>query len=88
MDGVYALQWGIDKILFNLLTAKASAAFYYMFVYVQFVLLTPLLFRLAQSRLRWVGWLVAPLSVLLFRYLPYALGVPVPVLVNDLWGVC
>lgn len=85
---VYALQWGIDKILFNLLTAKASAAFYYMFVYVQFVLLTPLLFRLAQSRLRWVGWLVAPLSVLLFRYLPYALGVPVPVLVNDFWGVC
>lgn len=86
---IYALQKGaLDKISCNLLTAKANAAFYYIFVYVQFVLLTPLLFRLAQSRLCWAGWLVAPLSVVLFRYVPYALGLPIPSLVNDFWSIC
>jgi len=68
---VYSLQRGVpDKILFNLFTTKACAAFYYVAVYVQFVLLTPLLCRLADSRFRHAGWLVAPISVVAFMYLP------------------
>ena len=68
---VYSLQRGApDKILFNLLTTKACAAFYYVAVYVQFVLLTPLLCRLADSRFRHAGWVVAPMSVVAFMYLP------------------
>lgn len=86
---LYALQKGApEKIFFNLITAKANAAFYYVFVYIQFVLLTPWLLRLAKSRMQWLGWLVAPFSVLLFRYLPAALGMTVPAIAEDLWNIC
>lgn len=86
---VYSLQRGApDKILFNLLTTKACAAFYYVAVYVQFVLLTPLLCRLADSRFRHAGWLVAPISVLAFMYLPQ-FGVCEPgEHMSLVWNIC
>ena len=86
---VYSLQRGApDKILFNLLTTKACAAFYYVAVYVQFVLLTPLLCRLADSRFRHAGWLVAPISVLAFMYLPH-FGVCEPgEHMSLVWNIC
>lgn len=58
----------IEKLPVNLLTAKAAAPMYYIFVYVQFVLLTPLLGRLARSRFQILGWFVAPISVIVFEY--------------------
>ncbi len=58
----------IESIPINLLTAKAAAPMYYIFVYIQFVLLTPLLGKLATSKYRYLGWFVAPLSVLFFKY--------------------
>ena len=58
----------IESIPINLLTAKAAAPMYYIFVYIQFVLLTPLLGKLATSKYRDLGWFVAPLSVLFFKY--------------------
>lgn len=58
---------GIGK---NLLSANATTPLYYIFVYIQFVLLTPLLCRLARSQYRYIGWLIAPISVLLFKYMP------------------
>ena len=86
---VYSLQRGApDKILFNLLTTKACAAFYYVAVYVQFVLLTPLLCRLADSRFRHAGWLVAPMSVVAFMYLPQ-FGVCEPgEHMSLVWNIC
>ena len=58
----------IGKLLANLLTAKAAAPMYYIFVYIQFVLLTPLLGKLATSKYQFIGWIVAPVSVLVFKY--------------------
>lgn len=86
---VYSLQRGApDKILFNLLTTKACAAFYYVAVYVQFVLLTPLLCRLADSRFRHAGWVVAPMSVVAFMYLPQ-FGVCEPgEHMSLVWNIC
>lgn len=52
----------------NLLTAQAAAPMYYIFVYMQFVLLTPWLGRLAKSKYRNLGWLIAPVSTLIFKY--------------------
>lgn len=54
----------------NLLCANATTTLYYIFVYIQFVLLTPLLGKLAKSPYRHLGWLIAPLSVILFKYIP------------------
>ena len=59
--------WALVK---NLLCANAATTLYYIFVYIQFVLLTPLLGKLAKSPYRQLGWLIAPLSVILFKYIP------------------
>ena len=50
------------SLLKNLLSANANVSLYYIFVYVQFVLLTPLIGRLAKSRYCFFGWLVSPVS--------------------------
>ncbi len=66
---VYTL---VDKkpreIPYNILTANAVYTLYYIPVYLQLVLLTPLVEKLATSRFRWTGLLVTPLSFLVFTY--------------------
>ena len=75
---IWTILYSLHAILFiddemicivkNLVTAQATDTMYYIFVYIKFVLLTPLLGRLAQSRYRHLGWLVAPISTLVFKY--------------------
>ncbi len=59
---------GLNMVPYYLLTAKATTPLYYIFVYVQFVLLTPLIGMLAKSRYQYIGWLIAPFSVVIFKY--------------------
>lgn len=66
---------GMSALLKNLLCANATTTLYYIFVYIQFVLLTPLLGKLAKSPYRHLGWLIAPLSVILFKYIPVFGGI-------------
>ena len=56
------------QIAKKLITAQAGGILYYIFVYIQFVLLTPWLGRLAKSKYRNLGWLIAPISTLIFKY--------------------
>lgn len=56
------------SIIKNLITARVTGHMYYIFVYIQFVLLTPLLSRLAKSKYRNFGWFIAPISVFIFKY--------------------
>lgn len=71
---IYSIQdiqsEGLSVLVKNLLFANATTTLYYIFVYIQFVLLTPLLSKLAKSRFRHLGWIIAPLSVVLFKYIP------------------
>ena len=57
-----------ENLSVNLLTAQAAAPMYYIFVYIQFVLLTPILGKLATSKYQFLGWLIAPISVIVFKY--------------------
>jgi surface polysaccharide O-acyltransferase-like enzyme len=66
---------GLLTLAKNLLCANATTTLYYIFVYIQFVLLTPLLGKLAKSPYRHLGWLIAPLSVILFKYIPVFGGI-------------
>ena len=66
---------GMSALVKNLLCANATTTLYYIFVYIQFVLLTPLLGKLAKSPYRHLGWLIAPLSVILFKYIPVFGGI-------------
>lgn len=70
----------------NFITAKAAATMYYIFVYIQFVLLTPWLAQLAKSKYRHWGWLVAPLSTLIFKYYSLLTGFELNKYVSLLWG--
>lgn len=77
--------WTPKAIALNLLTAKSAATMYYILVYIQFVLLTPLLGKLAKSKYQWLGWLVAPISVLIFKYYPLLTGFEYPSMIRILW---
>lgn len=68
---IYTLESGqFNKLLVNVLTTNAAAHLYYIFVYMQFVILTPLLIKLAKSRFSFLGWLVAPAFILAYKYIP------------------
>lgn len=85
---LYSLPHTTPKdLIVNLITARSSAMLYYIFVYIQFVLLTPLLGKLAKGKAQWVGWLVAPLSVLVFKYYWLLTGTHLNKYVSIAWGV-
>lgn len=69
----------------NLINATAAPTFYYILVYIQFVLLTPLLGRLAKSKYRHLGWFVAPISILIFKYYGLFTGVGYGSFVSLVW---
>lgn len=76
----------ILTIASNLITAKAAATMYYIFVYIQFVLLTPWLAQLAKSKYRHWGWLIAPISTLIFKYNGLLTGNELNIYVSLLWS--
>lgn len=80
------LHSGIKCIFINLLTAKASGPLYYIFVYIQFVLLTPLLGKLAKSKYQYIGWIIAPVSILIFKYYYLISGVVPNDYVSIIWS--
>ncbi|MGN0230972.1 MAG: acyltransferase [Muribaculaceae bacterium] len=66
----YASGVNLCAVVSELFTAQNTWHLYYILVYIQFVLLTPLLARLAKSRYMWIGICVSPLWVAVFLYLP------------------
>lgn len=72
---IYAVPSGFDGFLNNLLTGRSCAAFYYIFVYIQLVLLTPLICRLLKSKYSWGGWVITPVTIVLFRYVCNLMGI-------------
>ena len=70
----------------NLLTAKAAGTLYYIFVYIQFVLLAPFLSLLAKSKYRHLGWFVAPISILIFKYYGLLTGTQTSEFLKLLWS--
>ena len=77
---------GIPLLVKNLVTAKAETILYYIFVYIQFVLLTPLLGKLAKSKYRHLGWLIAPVSTLIFKYYGLLTGYEYHAYVSLFWS--
>ena len=62
------------SVLVSLVTARAAAPFYYVFVYCELTLLIPLIDRLAKSRFKYWGLLISPCEIILFRLLPILRG--------------
>lgn len=60
---------------------------YYIFVYIQFVLLTPLLAKLLKKKYWYLGFVVAPISLLIKYYLLFT-GITPHRYFSIIWGVC
>ena len=75
----------IGKLPENLLTAKVIVPMYYIFVYVQFVLLTPLIGKLAKSKCQFLGWFVTPVTVIIFNYYWLMTGMQLDPSVKLVW---
>lgn len=58
----------------NLVTGRAAAIMYYVFVYCEFTLLIPLIDLLAKSKYKYWGVVVAPLEIVLVRIIPMLVG--------------
>lgn len=78
---------GTSVLARNIITTEACYHLYYIFVYIQFVLLPPLLFWLAKSKYRNLGWIISPVSLLLFKYIPWFWGTTLNKYVAMAWSV-
>lgn len=76
-----------DRLLFNLATTQAASPLYYIFVYIQFALLTPLIAKLLTSKIRWIGWMISPVAILLAVYLPMISGKPYSDTFTLIWEI-
>jgi len=79
---------GLKAIIANLITTQAAGHLYYVFVYIQCVVLTPVLGKLARSNYRWLGWIIAPLSTIVFRYYYVLSGNTCNSYLSLFWSVC
>lgn len=75
-----------DLFPLYLFAAKAQCTMYYIFVYIQFVLLTPLIGKLAVSRYKNLGWFVSPLSIIAFKYYWLFSGQEINVYLDIFWS--
>ena len=87
---IYTLESGnIAKLLNNILMASGASHMYYILVYIQFVLLTPLLAVLAKSKYLHLGWFVAPIFIIFYKYIPLMGGYRLNGYVNmACWNAC
>lgn len=59
----------------SLLLGDSAAIMYYIFVYCEFTLLLPLIDRLAKSKYRYWGFVIAPAEIVVMRMIPTFLGI-------------
>lgn len=53
-----------------LILGNASAIMYYIFVYAEFTLLIPVIHKLANSKYKYIGFVIAPVEIIFMRTLP------------------
>ncbi len=54
-----------SSFFYNLIMGSATGPFYYIITYLQLVLITPLLSKIANSKYKYLGFLVTPLALIL-----------------------
>lgn len=75
---IYTVAAGsYDDFIVNFLTARCCSIYYYIFVYIQLVLLTPLIGRLIRSRYRRLGYAITPVALIVMQYVMTLAGSPV-----------
>lgn len=57
-----------QKYIVNFFTAGAAEPLYYVFMYIQLILLTPLLIKLSKSKYKWLGFTVSPIWSIIYYF--------------------
>lgn len=82
----------IVHLVYNLLTAESAPHLYYLVVYSEFVLITPILLKISNSRTRYFPLFLQPITIVLFKYIPILLSINLPsFMVSEncfLWVAC
>jgi len=63
-----------SRLISGLLLGKTVSIMYYIFVYCQFTLLIPLIDKLARSKMKYIGFVIAPIEIIVLRLLPIVIG--------------
>lgn len=58
-----------NDFIVNFLTARCCPIYYYIFVYAQLVILTPIIIKIIKSNIRWIGWFLMPMAIIIVRYI-------------------
>ncbi len=74
MNNLYYLAAVPTAFIKSLVFGNGAAIMYYIFVYCEFTLLIPLIDKLANSKLRYLGFVIAPVEIILMRTLPVVMG--------------
>ncbi len=64
--------------VYNFLTARSTYTLYYVFVYIQLILITPIMGKMEKSNYRWIMWIISPISSIIFKYIPLFTGIEYP----------
>lgn len=84
---IYIIYSGDYKnAIVNFLTGNCCSIYYYIFVYMQLVIVTPVLIRLMKSRLKWLGLTISALAIII-EYIMAFNGVTIiyPYNINNLF---
>ncbi|MBR3836099.1 MAG: acyltransferase [Clostridia bacterium] len=71
----------------NVLTGKAAAVMYYIFIYCEFTLLIPFIDRLAKSKFKYCGFLIAPIEIVIMRSIPLIAGIAINKYISILMSI-
>ena len=81
---IYSIMYNISNpisipisFVKNVLTGKAAATMYYIFVYCQFTLLIPFIDKLAKSKFKYLGFLISPVEIIVMRSIPLIIGLEI-----------
>ena len=69
-------QGSYDTAVIDYLTGNCCSTFYYILVYMQLVVITPLIGKLIRSKVWWIGFVITPVAILTEYILSY-LGIAI-----------
>lgn len=71
INNVYNIPLAYIK---SLVIADSASVMYYVFVYIEFTLLIPIIDKMAKSKYKYIGFIISPLEIIVMRMLPLMAG--------------
>lgn len=66
---IYMIPSCFNDFWIKFVSGRCCGIYYYIFVYIQLVIFTPLIIKLIKSKYRILGWFITPVFTILFKYI-------------------